>query len=182
MNFHKKLVAWAAITVVAFSLSACAFGSGLSIPEREVPISLDSALEAQDMGMMGLLMGSVEWTEGQFSSLLTELIAQNAGDANPIETVTAWFEPDQMYLRIALADGVLPEGFGNTVEVAGTIALEGDVIQVDLNQAAAAGYVVTGDVLGPINEQINMALADFPLGIGGEVTLGTGTLSITLQP
>ncbi|MEX1020806.1 MAG: hypothetical protein WDZ49_14175 [Litorilinea sp.] len=181
MNFHKKLIAWAAITVVAFSLSACAMGSGLTIPEREVPISLDSALEAQDMGMMGLLMGSVEWTEGQFSSLLTELIAQNAGEGNPIESVTAWFEPEQMYLRIALADGVLPEGYGNSVEVAGTIDLEGEIIVVNLTQAAAAGYVVSGDVLGPINEQINMALADFPLGLGGTVAMDTGTLSITLE-
>lgn len=181
MNFHKKLIAWAAITVMAFSLSACAFGSGLAIPDREVPISLESALEAQDMGMMGLLMGSVEWTEGQFSSLLTELIAQNAGDANPIESVTAWFEPEQMFLRIALADGILPEEFGSTVEVAGTIDLDGDIIVLDLTQAAAAGFVVTGDVLGPINDQINEALADFPLGLGGTVTMGSGTLSITLE-
>lgn len=182
MNFNKKLVAWAAITVLAFSLSACAAGSGLSVPDREVPISLDSALEAQDMGMMGLLMGSVELSEGQFSSLLTELIAQNAGEANPIETVTAWFEPEQMYLRIDLVEGVLPPGFGNTVEVAGTIGLDGDVIVVDLNEAAAAGYVVTGDVLGQLNEQINVALADFPLGIGGEVSMDSGTLSVTLAP
>jgi hypothetical protein len=181
MNFHKKLIAWAAITVLAFSLSACAFGTGLNIPDREVSISLESALEAQDLGMMGLLMGSVEWTEGQFSSLLTELIAQNAGDANPIESVTAWFEPEQMYLRIVLVDGVLPAEFGNSVEVAGSIDLDGDVIVIELSEAAAAGFVVTGDVLEPLNEQINTALADFPLGIGGNVSMGSGTLSITLE-
>lgn len=181
MNFHKKLIAWAAIAVIAFSLSACAFGSGLAIPDREVPISLESALEAQDMGMMGLLMGNVEWTEGQFSSLLTELIAQNAGDDSPIENVTAWFEPDQMFLRLVVAEGILPPEFGNSVELAGSIELVGDVIVLDVNQAAAAGFVVSGEVLEPINEQINAALADFPLGIGGEISMSSGSVSITLE-
>jgi len=37
------------------------------VPDREVEISVDEAMMAQEMGMAGMMMGSVEWTESQFS-------------------------------------------------------------------------------------------------------------------
>ncbi len=70
----------------------------------EVPISGDTALA-------GLMGGNVTWTEAQFSSFLTELLRQDTGPNQPVDAITAWFDPDNhVHLRFALKDGVLLGG------------------------------------------------------------------------
>ena len=171
---------WAVVVVFALSLSACAASGGITMPEREVPISIDSALEAQDLAMAGLMMGSVDWTEAQFSSLLTELMKANSGENLPVETITAWFEPDQLYLQAQVKEGVLPAAFGTTLQLAGNLDVQDGVLVVDIEEAAAGPYTVTGAALAPINAQINGALANQPIGLPLDVMLDSGKLSLSM--
>ena len=74
---------WAVLFVLVLlvsSLAACSAGP-VMMPDRDVEISVDEAMIAQDKGLAGLMMGSVDWTESEFSSLLPVLLEQNGGDA-----------------------------------------------------------------------------------------------------
>ena len=77
---NRKTVALALVLVLLVSsLSACAAGSAVNPPARDITISVDDALAAQNAGMAGLMAGKAEWTESQFSSFLTVLLQQNTG-------------------------------------------------------------------------------------------------------
>lgn len=177
----KRRTMWiaGAILVLALGLSGCA-ASGVTVPDREVPISVETALEAQNMAMGALMGGGVQLNESQFSSLLTELLKANSGEANPVETITAWFEPGMLYLRVNLKEGVLPAAFGTTLDLAGGLTVQGGKLAVNLQQAAAGNYAVSGAMLAPISAQINNALAAQQLGIPVSVEIGEGTLSLSL--
>src|SRR5438477_260891 len=109
---NRKTVTLALVLVLLVSsLSACAAGSTVNPPSRDVTISVDDALAAQNAGMAGVMGGKVEWTESQFSSFLTVLLQQNTGPNTPIKSIKAWFEPNnQIFLRAELKDGVLLGG------------------------------------------------------------------------
>lgn len=163
--------------VLVLSLAACT-ASGVAIPDRDVDVSVDTALAAQNK-LGNLMMGGVEWTESEFSSLLSVLLEQNGGENSPVEGIHVWFEPDnQVYIRVALEDGVLP--FGNTLDVAGTISVVDNHVMVDVEQAGAGNMSVSGAVLAPLNEQINAALADPSMGVAAGVETDTGMISVTL--
>ncbi len=109
VNRRAWVFALVALLLVA-SLAGCAAGD-VAAPEKEVPISVDAALEGQNAGMAGLMSGAVTWTDSQFSSFLTELLRQNTGPNQPVDSITAWFAPGgEIHLRIALKDGVLLGG------------------------------------------------------------------------
>lgn len=167
--------------VLAVGLAACTVGQGVTVPDREVPISIDTALEAQNKAAGALTMGSVTWSEAEFSSLLTELLKANSGEANPVESITAWFEPDGLYLQVELIDGVLPPAFGNTLAVAGNVTVNDGALQIELDQAAAGTYAVGADVLAPIAAQINGMVASQLGGVPLSIEMGEGTLTIALQ-
>jgi hypothetical protein len=179
MNLHTVRVV-VAMAILVLGATACTVGQGIMAPAREVPISVDAALEAQNLAANGMMSGSVEWSEAQFSSLLTELLKANSGEANPVESITAWFEPGIMYLRVDVKDGVLPDAVGDKLEVAGSLAIEDNRLAIDLQEAAAGPYQVEGAALAPISAQINAALAGQQLGVPVDVQLNEGTLSISL--
>lgn len=169
-----------ALLVMALVVGGCAAGGGVAIPDRDVPISIETALEAQDMVAGALMLGGVELNESQFSSLLTELLKANSGENNPVETITAWFEPETLYLRVTLKEGVLPAAFGTTLDLAGGIDVQDGALAVDLQQAAAGPYTVSGALLAPISAQINSALAAQMMGLPVSVEIGEGTLNISM--
>jgi hypothetical protein len=176
---NRKTVALSLVLVLlAVITSACAPGAA-TVPDREVSISVDTALEAQNAGMAGLMGGQVEWTEAQFSSFLTVLLQQNTGENNPIESITTWFEPgNQIFIRAQLADGVLLGG--NTIDLVGTVGVENNHLQVNISEAAANGYSVSGAAVQPVNAWINYVLADPNMGVAVNVETGEGTLTVGL--
>jgi hypothetical protein len=173
---------WVVVAVALFlvaSLAACA--APVAVPERDIEISVDTALEAQAK-LNDLMMGGVEWSESEFSSLLSVLLDQNSGENNPVEAVHVWFEPDnKVVARVALVDGVLPATFaGSTLDLAGTVGAEGGVLMLDLEGASAGGFGVDPALLAPVNDQINAALAGLGLGIPVVVSTDTGAVMVGL--
>lgn len=156
---------WVIVAVALFlvaSLAACA--APVAVPEREIQVDVDTALAAQAK-INDLMMGGVEWSEAEFSSLLSVLLDQNSGEANPVDTVKVWFEPgNEVVAQVALVEGVLPETFGgNTLDLSGTVSVDGGQIMLMLDGASVGGFGVDASMLGPVNDQINAALA----GLGG---------------
>jgi hypothetical protein len=166
-------------TLVA-AVSACTMGQAVTVPDRDVSIDIQTALDAQNMAMNGLMMGSVTLNESQFSSLLTELLKANSGENNPVESITAWFEPGTIYLQADVKEGVLPAAIGDKVAVAGTVNASGGTLMVDLSQASAGTFKVEGASLAPINAQINAALAGLNFGVPVQVETAEGELTVSL--
>jgi hypothetical protein len=152
-------------------------GSTMAPPDREITISVDEALAAQDAGMAGLLAGSLALTESQFSSFLTILLQQNTGPNFPVESVMAWFEPNnQIFLRATLREGVLLGG--DTLDLVGSIMVENQHVAVDLQEATANGMSISGPMLDMVDAQINGALADPSMGVILDVSTDSGTLNL----
>ena len=94
MQFRKFRAVLVVAVLLVSVLGGCAMGSQMAWPDRELTIDLDTALMAQDTGMAALMMGSVEWTESEFSSFLTYLLRQNTGENSPVDIIQTWFEAD----------------------------------------------------------------------------------------
>jgi hypothetical protein len=171
------VVAVVALLLMA-SLAGCAAGD-VAAPAREVPISIDEALAGQGAGLAGLMSGSVTWTEGQFSSFLTELLRQNTGPNQPVDSIVAWFSPDnQIHLRIALKDGVLLGG--KNIDVAGTIGVQDGKVVVNVAEAGANGAMISGPFMEFISAYINNTLASPSFGVAANVATGDGTITVGL--
>lgn len=169
---NRKTVTMTFVLVLMLSvLSGCMAGEAQL--ERMPEISMDAAMEAQNKAMSGLMAGQVEWTEEEFSSLLTALIQQNLG-TDMISGVAANFDPDQ---AIALAVGT---PFGEAV-LTGKIMVEDNILQVELDEASAMGMAASGAILNVVEGAINRALNDPSLGVAVGVETGDGTLSLSLQ-
>jgi hypothetical protein len=167
--------------LLAGVMAACTMGQGVAIPEREVMIDTQTALDAQNMAMSGLMMGGVTLDESQFSSLLTELLKANSGENLPVDNISAWFEPGVIYLQVDVKDGVLPAAFGDKLAVAGTVSVTDGALSVDLSEASAGSYLVSGATLAPINAQINSALAGLVLPVPVQVETSEGSLTLSMQ-
>jgi hypothetical protein len=167
------------LVLLMASLAGCAMGSQTKWPDRQLTVSVDEALAAQDAAVAGLAAGSAELTESQFSSLLSVGLQQNSGPNNPIKSISAWFEKDnQVFLRVQLGDGVMMGG--NTVDLVGKIAVKDQHVNVDIQEAGANGYSVAGDAIAPVNAWINHFLADPNLGVIVNVTTDTGKITLGL--
>lgn len=176
---RKNLAVSLVVVLLLTMLAGCTMGEAAGWPDRDVEINLDTALAAQDAGIAGLMMGNLQWTESEFSSFLTELVKQNAGEANVVESITAWFEPgNQVYLRVELMPGTVP--FGNTLDLAGTVDVQDTFVHVDLSDAGIGGVRVSGPMLDVVTGAINRALADPSLGVAVDVETGDGTLGVTV--
>jgi len=172
MLSRRNLAVLFVAVMLMSALAGCAAGA-VEAPEREVELSMDAAMSGQEKAMAGLLTGQVEWTEEEFSSLVTALLQQNAGDV-PLDSVTAWFTPDALYLRATLADGT-------QVDLAGNVMVENNRVAVDLVGASAAGVSIAGPLLGVVEGAINRALDDDSLGVAASVGTGDGVLMVGLQ-
>jgi hypothetical protein len=174
---RRNWVSIIALLLVA-SLAACT-AAPVAVPEREIMVDVNTALEAQNKAAGLVMSGNVDWSEAEFSSLLSVLLEQNGGANNPVNDVKVWFEPNnQIVISVGLKDGVLPSG--NTLDLAGTVSVENNHVVVDLQQAGAGNMSVSGAVLDPISAQINAALADPSMGVAVDVTTDTGTISVGL--
>lgn len=177
----RKIGLGIATVALSVALAACTMGQGVTVPDRAVMIDAQTAIDAQNLAMSGLMMGNVTLDESQFSSLLTELLKANSGENMPVESINAWFEPGTIYLQVDVKDGVLPAAFGDKLAVAGTVSADGGTLMLDLSQASAGTYKVEGAALAPINAQINAALANLNLGVPVQVETAEGTLTLSMQ-
>ncbi len=180
MFYRKQLMMLVALVLLVFSVSACTVGAGVQVPDRDISISLEDALEAQNMAVTGMMMGGVELTEAQFSSLLTELLKANSGENNPVTSIKAWFEPDTIYLQVNLKEGVLPAAFGTTLNLVGSVDVVDNHLAITVREASAGPYAVSGAMLAPVNAQLNAALANYQLLMPVDVSLDTGVLSVSM--
>jgi hypothetical protein len=168
-----------AVSIIAMlmvaSMAACT-AAPVAVPDRPIEVSVETALEAQNKAA-GLMMGNAEWTEAEFSSLLSVLLEQNSGENNPVEDVNVWFEPNnQIFIRVNLKEGVI--NGGSTLDLAGSVSVENNQVVVDLQQAGAGNMSVTGAILDPLSAQINAALADPSMGVAVDVSTDTGMISV----
>ena len=165
--------------LLVVSLAGCTAGGGVMTPDREVSISAEEAMAAQTAGMAGLMAGQAEWTEAQFSSLITELINANTGENNPVNNVTAWFNPgNEIVLSLTLNDGVLL--LGNQFTAAGHIDVnDAGQIMIHLTEASAGPYMVSGMMMEAVSAQINGALAQ-QIAVPVSVETGEGTWMLSL--
>lgn len=174
LNRRIWVVALVALLLMS-SLAGCAMGD-VAAPDREVPISIDAALEGQ-AGLPALLAGNVTLTESQLSSFLTELLKANTGANQPVESITVWLSPEnQIHARIALKDGVLLGG--NNIDLAGTLGIVDGKVAVNLTDAGANGMMVSGPLMGMVSQYINSALGGF--GVAADVTTDEGSVTISM--
>ena len=177
---YRKIGMGIAVMALTVGMTACTMGQGVAVPDRAVTIDPQLGFDAQNAAVGGMMMGSVSLDESQFSSLLTELLKANSGENNPVENISAWFEPGVIYLQVDLEDGVLPAALGDKLAVAGTISASDGKLMVDLSEASAGTYKVEGGVLAPINAQINSALSGFNLGMPIQVETAQGSLMLSM--
>lgn len=165
------------VAVFAMVLAACA--PGVAVPDREIAVDVDTALAAQAK-LANLMMGEVSWSESEFSSLLSVLLDQNTGENNPVTGINVWFEPDnQVFLRAALKDGVLPAAFGNTLDLSGKVMVDGGKVQLALDGASAGNVGVPAAVLSMVSDQINAALGSM-LMVPANVATDSGNVMVSL--
>jgi hypothetical protein len=179
MQFRRLGLVLVTLLVVLASLAGCVAGGAANWPDREITTDLDTALAAQDMGMAGLMMGNVSWSEAEFSSFLTYLLRQNAGGMVPVDEVKVWLEPDnQVFIEATPGAGVPLAG---PVRLAGSIGVENNMVQVDLSSAAVGDAVsVSGPLLDVVEGAINRALNDPSLGVAVDVSTDEGMITVSL--
>ena len=178
LNRKNWVVLTVALLLIA-SLAAC-MAAPVQMPTRDLTIDTNTALAAQ--GKIGnLMMGNAQWSESEFSSLLSVLLQQNSGENNPITNVKVWFEDNnQIFLQVDLKDGVLPAAFGTTVDLAGTVKVVDHHVMVDISQAGAGNMSVSGAMLQPLNAEINSALSSPSMGVAANVSTAPGQITVTL--
>ena len=171
------IIAMVAVLLMA-TLGGCAMGD-VSVPDRAVDISIDAAMEGQNLGLQGLMAGSVTWNESQFSSFLTELVRQNGGENQPVDSITAWFSPENVVnLRVGLKDGVLTAG--NNIDLAGKLIVQDGHLMVDLSGAGFNGMSISGPVMSIVSSTINRILSDPQFGVAVGVETGEGVLTVNM--
>lgn len=178
MQFRRLGLVLVALLIVLSSLAGCVAAGDMAWPDREITTDVDTAMAAQEMGMAGLMTGSVTWTEAEFSSFVTYLTKQNTGGALPIDQIKFWFEPDnKVFIELTpTAGGMLTA----PVRVAGTLKVVDKMVQVDVSEAAVGGAAVMGPLLQVVNGAVNRALGDPSLGVAVNVTTDTGSITIGL--
>ncbi|MFN8439694.1 MAG: hypothetical protein U0175_02940 [Caldilineaceae bacterium] len=169
-------------TLVALLLMVTLVGctaSAVKMPTRTISITQQDAIDGQNAAMSGLLSGKVEWTENQFSSLISGLLTSNSGPNMPVTAIHAWFEPNnEIYLRVVLKPHVLRAG--ETLDLAGKVNVENKHVVVNLQQAGMGNMSVSDLLLSTISGQINSVLAGANFGVAASVQTASGTLTVKL--
>ena len=178
MPQQRKLTLVVMILLVVGLLAGCT-ASAVEVPKRAITINNDEASAAQQAGLSALASGKVEWTENQFSSLLTEGLAQNTGKQMPIRAIQAWFEPNnELYLRVLLKEHVLKQG--DSLKLKGAVEVKEHHVVVKFQQAGIGDMSVSEPLLTMINTQLDNVLAGANLGVAATVKTETGKLLINL--
>ncbi len=178
MNKRTPFITLVVLSLLLVVLSACAAAS--APPDRDVEISHEAALSAQDALMGGIVMGEVMLSESEFSSYVTKALEANSGPNQPVDSVMVWIEPDAMHFRVTLKDGV--SMMGNTLDLVGNLMVSDGHLMVDLQSASAGGMSVGGALLSPVNAQINAVLAqNIMLPASVSVAQDSGSISISMN-
>ncbi len=178
MNKRTPLISLVVLSLLLVVLSACT--APAAPPARDVEISHEAALSAQDALMGGLVMGEVMLSESEFSSYVTKALEANSGPNQPIDSVMVWIEPDAMHFRVTLKDGV--SMMGNTLDLVGNLMVSDGHLMVDLQSAGAGGMAVGGALLSPVNAQINAVLAqNIMLPASVSVAQDSGSIAISMN-
>ncbi len=178
MNKRTPLISLVVLSLLLVVLSACT--APAAPPARDVEISHEAALSAQDALMGGLVMGEVMLSESEFSSYVTKALEANSGPNQPIDSVLVWIEPDAMHFRVTLKDGV--SMMGNTLDLVGNLMVSDGHLMVDLQSAGAGGMAVGGALLSPVNAQINAVLAqNIMLPASVSVAQDSGSIAISMN-
>lgn len=178
MNKRTPLISLVVLSLLLVVLSACT--APAAPPDRDVEISHEAALSAQDALMGGLVMGEVMLSESEFSSYVTKALEANSGPNQPVDSVMVWIEPDAMHFRVTLKDGV--SMMGNTLDLVGNLMVSDGHLMVDLQSAGAGGIAVGGALLSPVNAQINAVLAqNIMLPASVSVAQDSGSIAISMN-
>ena len=179
MNKRTPLLTLVVLSVVLVVLSACA--APVQPPDRDIEISTEAALMAQSALAGGLLTGSVMLSESEFSSYVTKALEANSGPNQPIDSVMIWVEPEALYFRVSLKEGV--SMMGATLDLVGNLMVSDGHLAVDLQQAAAGPFSVGAGMLGPVSAQINAVLAaNMPIMLPDVmITQDPGSLMISMM-
>ncbi len=178
MNKRTPLISLVVLSLLLVVLSACT--APAAPPDRDVEISHEAALSAQDALMGGIVMGEVMLSESEFSSYVTKALEANSGPNQPINSVMVWIEPDAMHFRVTLKDGV--SMMGDTLDLVGNLMVSDGHLMVDLQSAGAGGMAVGGALLAPVNAQINAVLAqNIMLPASVSVAQDSGSISISMN-
>ncbi|MEZ4659874.1 MAG: hypothetical protein R2911_20155 [Caldilineaceae bacterium] len=176
MVTRKNLLVVVFTLMLAVSLSGCMMG-GAMMPDREVEISMDAAMAGQNKAIQGALTGSATLTESEFSSLLSMLLQQNASAEVPVESIQAMFDPGKMYIVANLSQAV---GGIDKVGMAGNVSVSDHIVSVELDEAFAGPFVVSGGLASLIADRINAALNDPRLGTIVGIEFGDGTVTLSM--
>ena len=168
---RKNLVVSFVVVLLLAMLAGCAAG-GAAMPEDAPEISMDAAMAAQEKAMQGLMTGMVTLTDSELSSLATELLKQNLGEGGLVSGLVVQTEPGMMYISAETPFG--------PVQLVGNVMVEDNIVQVELDQAAAMGMNVSGPLLGVVEGALNRALNSPELGVAVSVEAGDGELSVGL--
>ncbi|MDE0141482.1 MAG: hypothetical protein F4047_08050 [Caldilineaceae bacterium SB0670_bin_27] len=178
MNKRTPLISLVVLSLLLVVLSACT--APAAPPDRDVEISHEAALSAQDALMGGIVMGEVMLSESEFSSYVTKALEANSGPNQPIDSVMVWIEPDAMHFRVTLKDGV--SMMGDTLDLVGNLMVSDGHLMVDLQSAGAGGMAVGGALLAPVNAQINAVLAqNIMLPASVSVAQDSGSIMISMN-
>lgn len=170
MISRKSLLVTVVLVFVVALLAGCG-AETVQVPDRDISINMDAALAGQQKGMEGLMTGQVTWTEEEFSSFLTTLLEQN-GASGFVESVKAWFEPDNgIVIQVGLPGGM-------TADLAGKVMVQDNILQVDLEGASAMGLAAAGPMLDVVEGAINRALNDPSLGVAVDVMTDEGQIML----
>ena len=176
MITRKSLLVFTSAMILLIVLSGCMAGA-VSMPDRDVEISNQAAIEAQNALLAGAAQGSVELTESQFSSLLTVLATQDPTGQIPIEGVKAHFTPDKLYLTLELDQAMLGV---DSIGVTGNVSVENNLVVIDLDDAMAGPFHADGNLVDFIGDRITAALNHPALGTIVGIEMGEGTLALSM--
>lgn len=125
----------------------------------DVDINMDDAVAGQNAVMSGLGSGSVSLTDGQASSLITELMKANG--LNKLE-ISGMEADENGGLHISLGTPIMGV---DSVMVSGSATSSGGVVSLDLSGAQAGNMGVAPGMLDLIEAQVNAQLGGMAMGL-----------------
>lgn len=127
--------------------------------------------------------GQITLSEAELSSLLRAGMVRGSEDEGLFRDVQVWLEPNTMYLKLLLRQGIVPFVPTDTaLNVEASVSVEDGQLQVGLHRAGMGVIpLVSQPILSMIEEQLGLAVNEIinrstPL----DVTLDTGQITIDL--
>jgi hypothetical protein len=170
----------------ALGMAACSPGGLFSgdlmwTPHRQIASQPDQAGEATRALLGGLLTHQVTLTEAQATGLLRQ--AWGVTPTSAIRDVRLLFDPDRVYLKILLRQGVIPGIPGDTaLNLAGRLATVDGKLQVAVDQVGLGVIpIAPADALALLNQALTTLLQDQAGRAAGAIALEQGVLIISLE-